>query len=512
MNKKFKRIFAIGALVILSGSAIGCGGSDSSSGGGSSSGGSSGGGSTPAGAVTIDFWHTFGQSIIDELQPQINEFVRLVKRNEGVDVRINLVPQSNYETILDNISKGIPVGNIPTLAVAYPDHVADYLNLESTPGQYMVNLEEYANNSVYGLGKDAYLGDREGDTLDSSSPNYDFIPAYIEGGRHFARSGMYTFPYMQSTESMLYNYEAIVKVLNYYKPEFEGAKNKITEYMNNLDWEEFMNLCQQVQNYKHLINNDLVRPAFYDSDSNLFISQLYQAGVNYSSVVNGSGKIDFATGEDRAKAEAIVGNLRKNANDGLLHTKGTFSTYGSNSFKNKECVFVVGSTGGSGYSLTTDFEIGVCKVPYVKDGEPLYVTQGPSLAIFKNPSLGDSVNSQRAIYAWKFIKFLTNTKNNVKMCLKGSEGYSPVRRSCYQDQLYLDFLDSVEVGDDQIKIDIANCVYFDINGKYFSTPCFVGSAYLRTQVGGIITEALSTNTSISSIFDIAIENATMKIK
>ena len=107
--------------------------------------------------VEIAFWHTFGQTIVDNLKPQIKKFEELVKANDGVDVTVSLVPCSNYQTINEDINKGLTTGNIPTIAVAYPDHVADYLEAEGNqPGKFIVNLNDYINDSKVGLGKEKY--------------------------------------------------------------------------------------------------------------------------------------------------------------------------------------------------------------------------------------------------------------------------------------------------------------------------------------------------------------------
>ena len=476
---------------------------------------SSNSGKEAATKVEISFWHTFGQTIVDNLKPQIKKFQELVLANDNVDLTVNLVPESNYDTIREDISKGIEAGqgNIPTLAVAYPDHVADYIEAEGgVAGKYVVNLNDYINNEQYGLGKESFLGDKENDSLD------DFISSYLECGQKFTREGQYTFPYMKSTEAMLYNYDAVVKVLAHYKPEFQGAESALKEYMDNLDWEEFMELCRQVATYKAEINPALAQAAFYDSDSNMFISQLYQSGIDYASIVSNDagkkvGQIDFKDGENRTKAEAMVTKLREEYNEivngvHLFTTKGVFSTYGSDSFKNIESVFTIGSTGGSGYSLTSSFNIGVCKVPPMVANHPSYVTQGPDLCIFNNPALSEAANKSKILYAWKLVKYLTNSENNCRICLLGSEGYLPVRESSYEEDLYLEFLEAGE-----IQADIATLVVEKIGDNYFNAPCFPGSAALRKECGGIITEALSSpDKTITSIFDTAINNAVMMIK
>ena len=36
---------------------------------------------------TIYFWHTFGQNLQDEIKSKINEFKKIIKDEEGVDVK-----------------------------------------------------------------------------------------------------------------------------------------------------------------------------------------------------------------------------------------------------------------------------------------------------------------------------------------------------------------------------------------------------------------------------------------
>lgn len=520
MNKNLIKLLTLAGVSFLT---VACGG-----GNGGNENSSNGGNSTPSAGdsssqggsgstIEISFWHTFGQTIQDNLNIQLRKFKQLVKQNDGVDVNVKLTPFSDYATINSDINTKIRTNDIPTIAVCYPDHVADYLLYEGDqPGKYIVDFNPYINDEKVGLGKEAWLGDQANDSLD------DFIPAYLEGGSGFAREGQLCLPYMKSTEAMLYNYDAVEKVLVHYKPEFNSAKSAIENYMNNLDWTEFMELCRQTITYKNEFNPDLKQAAYYDSDANLFISQLFQAGIPYSSIVTNEqgkkgGHIDFAEGQARTDAEKIATDLRANHvekidNVPLLNTKGTEGNYGSNSFKDIESVFVIGSTGGSGYSLTSSFEMGVCKVPPIKGDNPLYVTQGPELCIFNNPSLSETANKDRTLYAWKLIKFLTNPENNCQICLQGSEGYLPVRKSAYSQDLYLDFLDTAEEGEFQPRI--AELVTGTINGRYFNTKCFAGSTDLRTACGALLTDCLlaSSESEIHSKFQTAIDAAIKNFK
>ena len=91
----------------------------------------------------------------DEFQNKADEFAKLVKENEGVDISINAgqdAYQGSYVDIHNKIMSGFNTGDFPTIAVAYPDHVADYIAAESVPGKYVVNLAELATDEKIGFG------------------------------------------------------------------------------------------------------------------------------------------------------------------------------------------------------------------------------------------------------------------------------------------------------------------------------------------------------------------------
>lgn len=150
---------------------------------------------------------------------------------------------------------------------------------------------------------------------------------------------------MKSTEIMLYNKDVLNQVL------FDlGIQQAADVYMQNITWDAFMELL----NY---VNDNLVKyfpkatqqvvPLFYDSDSNLFISQSYQRGIDFISMENGEGSIDF----DNPEAKAMVQEFKDLYDDGILLTKATNGDkYGSDFFIANRCLFVVGSTGGTGYN------------------------------------------------------------------------------------------------------------------------------------------------------------------
>ena len=456
----------------------------------------------PGGKVEVLFWHTFSQSIVNSLEQVIPDFEAAILETEGVEVDIQLAYQGGYDEIVDKITKGFSTGNIPTMAIAYPDHVADYLLAEQTPGQYVVNLDQYISNSEYGFGTEAHLGDK------ANYDEYDIVEAFLDEGRQYIREGTYSLPFMKSSEVMFYNVEALTAVLNLYKPEFGGAASVIKEYIDNISWEDFMDLLGFIQDNKDQLDMpSLEIPAFYDSDSNFFISKMFQNEIAYSSIVDGNGQIDFESGEARSKAEAMVAEMKEDYDSGKFFTKGTEGTYGSDHFKNAKSIFSIGSSGGAGYNIPSadDFTVGVCKVPASNDN-PLYVSQGPTFTMLRNPALSNDVNDARNLYAWKFMKFLTNPDMNVRICITGSEGYVPIRYSAYESANFLDYL---EIGEELAEV--AKIVINDIDGNYLNTAVFKGSATLRDQVGGILVTVFKGDKSVSQAFTDAINNTKLKM-
>lgn len=474
MKRKLKTVCLLSITSLLGGLLAGCGGKKDD------------------GKLTIHFWHTFGQGIVDELNRKITSFTKLIKDNEGIDVEISLDYQGGYDDILSKVQKGFAVGNAPTMTVAYPDHVANFLQYGDTPGQYVVNLDDYIGDSEIGLGKEAFLGDTTG--ID------DFVSGFINEGKQYILDGTYSMPFMKSTEVLFYNKDAMEAVFSFYDPSIKGEN--IDKFLANMSWETFMDICQTVMDNKDKISTSIEHPAVYDSDSNMFISQLSQADIDFLSIKDGQPVLSF----DCAEAKAIVADLKADYDKGLFATKGTLGTYGSDEFVNGKSLFSIGSSGGSGYNLPTggSFEVGIAKVPARKNN-PKYVTQGPTIALLRNDRFSAAKNDQLIKYAWKFLKYITSTQNNVDLCL-ASEGYVPVRESSYVTDDY-----KVYLAEGEMIAESASVVVNDVAGKYLTTPVFKGSATARDEVGGIITQVLLGNKTVDKAFTDAVNQTKLQM-
>jgi len=440
--------------------------------------------------VTIRFWHTFGKTVTNGIQKKIDSFEKAVKDNEGVDVDIEMEYQGSYDDIVTKVEKGFATSNTPTITVAYPDHVAEYLDSESTPGEYVVNLDEYMDDEDIGFNKEAYLGDGSKD---------DFVSSFMTEGENYVSEGTYSLPMMKSTEVMFYNEDLLSSILSDYAPG-NSSSAQIKRYMSNISWDDFMDLCKYINDYKAVYSDSIKYSCIYDSDSNLFISHSYQKDIPFISIKDGEGSVDF----NNDAAKDMVSKFKQNYDDGCFTTKEILGEYGSNYFKEAQSVFSIGSSGGAAYNMPTNstFTFEVCKVPAENDN-PLYVTQGPTLALLKSKNYTTEENSQKVKYAWKFLKYITNTENNADLCFNYSQGYVPVRESSYEGDDYQEIIDAQDDFAKNIEV-VAN----EIDGKYLTTACFAGSATARNQVGGILANVIAGD-SVAEAFDYAYGQTTL---
>lgn len=440
----------------------------------------------------INFWHTFGQAISNQVQKQIDKFTSIVEKKEGIKLDVVMSYQGGYSDIVSKVTKSFSTGNQPTITVAYPDHVALYKSYEDNPGEYVVKLDDYINSSEYGLSV--------ADEFDPAGLGLtDFVSSFIEEGQGYKDEGTYSFPYIKSSEIMLYNVTGVTSLLQAY-----GYEGNVDTYLSNCTWGEFMDLLRFAKKDLTKYGSSLKVPLTYDSDSNFYITQSYQRNIPFISMNNGVGSVDFKN--DQAKK--MITDFKTDYDAGLFATKGTNNgEYSSDNFKASKCLFTIGSTGGSGYSDPgTNFKVGVAKIPPISKTERAdYVSQGVTLAMMNNSKVDSSVNDTRKKYAWELIKYLTNSDNSTLTAL-ASEGYIPARKSAYKTTDYVDFINEK----DFMGI-VSDKVINDISGHYFNYPVFKGTDTIRTQVGGIITSVMLGMSTVDEAFNEAYTNSMLKL-
>lgn len=455
--------------------------------------------------VKVVFWHTFGDKIETAVQDTVNSFVRAVKANEGLTVKVELEHYGSYTDTRAIVGTALEGGNGPSLCVAYPDSVAYLMHKEAYKGQYVRRVDGYFNDPEIGFGKESYLGDQ------SIS---DFINSYIEEGSTFQDEGTYVMPFMKSSEIMIYNKDMVGPLMQIYRPDLNG--DAVWEFVESMGWDDLMALGQLALDNKTTLSfGALKNPVFYDSDSNMFITQLYQMGLKYATVDEGGNVVlNLDKTQDPTNYNSAIEMLqdyrdwhtkKEGQAYGVLTTKKTEGTYASTAFKNRECVFTIGSSGGAGYTFpsTSGMNFGICRVPYrgTEAATPKYISQGPSVCFLNNKAYTADKNDLIFKYSWKLYKYLTNTFNNTALCVNGSEGYVPVRQSCYESEIWGEFLEGATGYAEAAKV-----VKDVIGDNFISSLVFNGSASYRDYVGGLIGEVMTTNTSLETLLDTAVNN------
>ena len=455
----------------------------------------------------IEFWHTFGAKTQTSLEKMAKQFSEIVKKEQGIDVEINLTYQGDYKDIKSKIIKGLAAGNTPTIAVAYPDHVADYLQKEGgEDGKFVYNLEDYINDSTIGFGKQKYYGEAES--------KKDFVDSFIEEGTKYTKTGMYSLPFMKSTEALFYNVSDMTRGYQLWKGSDKTAA-EAEAWLKSASWDDegdddsFIDFCRFCAEHMSEIKNTYECILFYDSDANLIISKMYQEGIKYTSIENGKGKIDFEEDSEKAKLVSYLDNLKTLKDSNALLTKGCVNKYGSDYFKNKQCMFTVGSTGGTGYNdAGPDFKTGVCKVPASKNN-PMYITQGPTLTFLKNTSYSKEINDDMMKWAWQFAKYLTGAEVNTEMCIHGSEGYLPITYSAYETTKFQEAMNTEE--EESLGPKVYKMMIEEIDGHYINTPVFSGCATLRDQMEGTVKKVLLGTTTTEAAVNDAITTTKLDI-
>lgn len=447
----------------------------------------------------ITLWSITGKNNQAQLEAYVNEFMKLEP-----NVKVNNVIQTGmgYNELKEAVVKGFSADNYPDIVQCYPDHVAEYINYGKA-----VKLDSYIDNKTYGW---------------TDEDKQDIYQTFITEGQEYTVEGTYSVPYCKSTEAMYYNEDVLIGLdLSTVDKSINGGKPLNKAYIENLTWEElFGKLCPAIislndqlpANQKILKEDQDYHAVFaYDSDDNLFITLAKQYGISYTSVSNeGKGVFDFGEGENKEKMATLLNKWSEYAQKGYIISKGSAgNNYTNTYFTKQNTLFSVGSTGGYKYQFdtTNPMNVGVAPIPHA-EGKSLYtINQGPSLTIL------DHNDENRKLASWLLYKTITNKANALDWAV--NSGYMGIRKSSVESDEYQDASDASSKDDKTL--DRLTALNMEYSGKekvlnsLYVAPAFVGSSTARTQVGGVITTALTKNAnkqpaSVEAI-KTAIENA-----
>ena len=381
------------------------------------------------------------------------------------NISIEIGHYSSYPDLYKAVLQNIGTNTTPNVAVAYPDHVAAYLQNPSL----VIRLNELMNHPEYGLG---------GTKIKFASPTSgDLIEQYVNEGlvRADGASYLYTLPFMRSTECLYVNKTWL-------------DNHNISMPLNNIfTWDQVWDICRIAEKE----DPDMI-PLIYQSSDNMFIELAYQYGNDYTTV---NGDILF----DNYENKKMIQNLNRIFKEGLFEMKATTGIYPGDRFNLGRTIFGIDSSAGStwmgpesplGAEGLEKFEVVTTTIPQVNVDDPLVISQGPSLCVFNKE------DPQVVLASWIFLQFLLT--NDVQIGFAKTEGYSPVTTTAINSKEFQDFLVSPDTYYVQ-RDAILNVINFKNNT--FTTPAFNGSASVRDAVGKIINKAASNaRLDINEIF------------
>lgn len=393
------------------------------------------------------------------------------------NIKVEITHYSSYPDLYAAILQNIATGTTPNVAVAYPDHVASYLENPSL----VVRLNELMMDAKYGLA---------GSEVKFKSPSIsDFVEQYIEEGqvRADGASYLYTLPFMRSTECLYVNKTWI-------------ENHGITMPENNIfSWDEVWRICRIA-----IQEDPKMLPLIYQSSDNFFIEMAYQLGNDFTTP---AGDVLFSNYENKK----MIQELNTLYKEGLFITKATTGIYPGDRFNIQQSIFGVDSSAGStwmgpnsplGADGNEAFEVVVTTVPQVDVNNPMVLSQGPSLCLFNKQ------DSQEVLASWIFLQYLTTEE--VQVSFASTEGYSPVTNTAINSKDFQDFLSSDTTYSVQ-RDAILNVIEY--KDSTFTTPAFLGSALVRDEVGKIINKASNGKNAIidiNNIFNQALANIDKK--
>ncbi|MDY2913347.1 MAG: extracellular solute-binding protein [Candidatus Enteromonas sp.] len=418
---------------------------------------------------------------------------------------------NDYGGTASAVSDALTAGNTPSMVTTYGTYVAAW---RKAAPKAVVDVTEY------------------GKTLEADA---DFNQSYLVAEKQqYDGNSYYSLPYSKSGESLQYNKEVFAAVgavaagnaiKNGYPAPTSIASKKA--YSVPTSFPEMMELARQMKvdypsiewgrgadkHYKAV-------PVIYESTMNLFVTALESAGIPFMDASKPLAQsVPFI---DSPEAKAVVTQLKKWSNEGLIATKnqlamdGNYTKYPSTVVSEGNSFIMITSTANAAWDAIPGYSVGFDRVPKWTDSSAFRtLSQGPSIAFFNH-------NNQAEIDgALDFYKFLTSKENTAKLAL--DTAYFPCRQSSLE---VAEVAQTIQDSNEGVTADSTNekktSAYIgDVlklntsiseKSEYFMSPVNELSAKVRTAVSGIMDAIFNdvdktTDAEIASLVDTAFANA-----
>ena len=452
-------------------------------------------GETVDGKTQITFWHAMGQANQAVIQQMIDSFEKAYPMFD-----VEQTSQGGYTDLRDKILYSVPVGEGPTIAQAYPDHIANYLYANA-----LTSLdEEYIGNTATVGSLINYTEDATWATSAAATAQVgwtqaeidDFVGAFYAEGAVYGDGKMYCVPFNKSTEVLFYNKTLFQK----YAAQLAEFGVQADGTWRNPTWDQVEGIAKfypTTEEYKGLdaTLKEVASGFSVDSEANLFITLTQQWGGKYTGFdANGKGQYLF----NNAQSKEAISWFANNFNQGIFGTAQKFGTdYSSDAFKAWQCIMTTGSSAGASYNTSSEFETGVAEYPQRADGQNKNVIQqGTNVCLF------DRDNDLEELGGWLFMKWMTNFENALLWCT--NTAYFPIRESVYNSAEY-----QAKVADGTVTSQ-AQLVGWSQQTIFYTSEAFMGSSKARDEAEGLV-RAVLVGTPIDQAYQAAIDNCNSRI-
>lgn len=439
--------------------------------------------------IVVEFWHSFGHNISNELDPLIEEFEEHYAA-QGVYIDVKATSTGGgYDGLRSRVNMGIKSNSIPTMVLGYPDHFASYIE-----NNILLPLDEYVNSSD----SDVKLEN----PTDIYENYWKECRMEVNGSQKIV-----AIPFNKSTEVMYYNASVVDPILhelgyitktgNTYGNWTQPTWDQVWAVSRVLRSKADAGTLSWVHGGATVKVDSCTYPTYIDSAANFFITTTRQWGGTYTESTGGtSGKVVFFNDQAVAGQEYFL-NLANNEKLWNIPNKVNQS-YGSYELNNNRAYISIGSTAGVNNNDSAKYELKVAPYPQVGYGEndvKAVIQQGTNAAI-----LTPNSNNKTRLAAWLLIKYLTDTERTATFSM--NTGYLPVRASAKESADYQAFMQDVN---SPFTGNVAKTVQAaDAQQAYMYTdPAFTGSSIVRDKVDTMILAIYCNNKSITAALQTA---------
>lgn len=386
----------------------------------------------PSSEVEILMWHSNGSTIENKLKEYAEDFEDLMRR-QGYNIKVVIEkPASTYDDLRSTVVNAIKGAELPNLVQNYPDHVVEYDN-----NGVIESLAPYIFHPIHGL-----------DPNDPTEALDDIVEAYRNENKSNNLIGDYlSLPFNKSTEVAVYNktfFDAVLKGRPF--PETWQDLFALTDDIMAIKDEQIDLIASRWAAAGNAMSADDIRkskeefvPFTLDSMGNAFITLTRQFAGKYTSrnPVTGKGTVEFVNDQTKRMLEYFA------TQEGFTVPQRWGVDYANNVSLKGTTIFSVGSTAGLRYNVPVEngyklYEIGVASVPYDNQNPSsrTAIQQGTNI------SLTTSGTPEQKLASWLFLKYITSSEVQADFGIV--TGYSPVRHSSFETQMFKDYLASAD--------------------------------------------------------------------